>query len=62
MLDDLKERHRTLLILFEVEELSGIEIAKLTNTKLPTVWVQLHRARAAFLKRMQQIERREGAS
>jgi len=40
------------LILFELEELSGEEIAPLTGLKLATVWVHLHRARARFIAEM----------
>lgn len=49
VLDGLPEKYRSVLILFELEGLSGEEIAALTGRKLPTVWVHLHRARARFL-------------
>lgn len=52
-LDRLREPKRTVLILFELEGMSGEQIAELTGVKLATVWVQLHRARrelAALLK------------
>ena len=44
-LDRLREPKRTVLILFELEGMSGEEIAELTGTRPGTVWVQLHRAR-----------------
>jgi len=47
--DRLPDRYRTLLVLFELEGLTGEEIAALTGVKLATVWVRLHRARARFL-------------
>jgi RNA polymerase sigma-70 factor, ECF subfamily len=49
MLDRMPDKYRTVLILFEIEELSGEEIAALTGQKESTVWVRLHRARAHFL-------------
>jgi len=49
ILDGMPDKYRTVLILFELEELSGEEIAALTGRKLATVWVHLHRARARFL-------------
>jgi RNA polymerase sigma-70 factor (ECF subfamily) len=53
VLDRLNEKYRRVLVLFELEELSGEEIAALTGIKLATVWVHLHRARALFLAEMQ---------
>jgi RNA polymerase sigma-70 factor (ECF subfamily) len=52
ILDMMPDKYRTVLILFELEELSGEEIAALTGLKLATVWVHLHRARARFLTDM----------
>jgi RNA polymerase sigma-70 factor, ECF subfamily len=52
ILDRLPEKYRTVLVLFELEGLSGEDVAALTGTKLATVWVHLHRARAAFLAEM----------
>jgi RNA polymerase sigma-70 factor, ECF subfamily len=48
ILDKMSDRHRTAFILFELEQLSGAEVAELMGAKLPTVWVWLHRARAEF--------------
>jgi RNA polymerase sigma-70 factor (ECF subfamily) len=45
-LDALPERDRTLLVLFELEGLSGEAIAEILDVREATVWVQLHRARA----------------
>jgi RNA polymerase sigma-70 factor, ECF subfamily len=52
-LDGLNERHRTALILFEMEERSGEEIAELMGARPTTVFVWLHRARAQLLDQLQ---------
>jgi RNA polymerase sigma-70 factor (ECF subfamily) len=57
VLDRLPEKYRTVLVLFELERASGEEIAELTATRVSTVWVRLHRARALFLDRLQRLER-----
>lgn len=49
-LDRLPERDRQILILFELEELSGEQIASLLGIKVGNVWVRMHRARNRFLK------------
>jgi RNA polymerase sigma-70 factor, ECF subfamily len=61
VLDSMKEKYRNVLILFELEELSGEQIAVLTGAKTATVWVWLHRARADFAKRLDALEAAEGA-
>jgi RNA polymerase sigma-70 factor (ECF subfamily) len=50
VLAQMRSPYREVLILFELEGLSGEEIATLTGAKLATVWVQLHRARKNFLR------------
>jgi RNA polymerase sigma-70 factor (ECF subfamily) len=50
ILDGIGEKYRTVIILFELEGLSGEEIAALTGISLPNVWVRLHRARQKVLK------------
>ena len=47
VLDALPDRHRRLLILFELEGLSAEEIGLLLGVRLRTVRVQLHRARSS---------------
>lgn len=59
VLDSMKEKYRRALILFELEELSGEEIAALTGAKTATVWVWLHRARADFARRLAELEKKE---
>jgi len=49
LLDRLSERDRTVLVLFELEGLSGEEIAAITGQSTGNVWVRLSRARARFL-------------
>jgi len=56
VLDQLGEEQRTAFILFELEGLSGNEIAKLTGANLTTVWVRLSRARRKFLAGMKRWE------
>jgi RNA polymerase sigma-70 factor (ECF subfamily) len=58
-LEVLNERQRRVLILFELEEMPVSEIAVLTGLRPGNVRVLLHRARAAFLKRMTECELRE---
>lgn len=52
-LEELPERDRTLLILFEIEGLAGDEIAELLDVKIDTLWVLLHRARKRFRARIE---------
>jgi len=59
VLDGLAEVYRTTFILFELEGLSGEEIAALTGTRLATVWVRLTRARRLFIERMRRVEAQE---
>lgn len=49
-LDQVSEAYRTTLILYELEELSGEEVARLTGVPLGTVWVRLHRGRERLMK------------
>lgn len=48
ILDQLSERDRALLILFEIEGVSARSIASVLNMKVNAVWVALARARARF--------------
>jgi RNA polymerase sigma-70 factor (ECF subfamily) len=59
MLDRLPDKYRTVLILFEIEEMSGEEIATFTGQKESTVWVRLHRARRQFLSEIKRDLGRE---
>ncbi len=56
VLDRLGDRHRRALVLFELEELSVDEVAAHLELRPGNVRVLLHRARAAFLRRMVECE------
>jgi RNA polymerase sigma-70 factor (ECF subfamily) len=58
LVDELPEKHRTALLLFEVQGLTGDEIARLLGTSVANVWARVARARAAVLRRLD--ERRGG--
>ena len=53
VLDELSERDRTLLVLFELEALPTSEIAAIMNLTENNVSVSLHRARARFRARLE---------
>ncbi|MCS6914390.1 MAG: RNA polymerase sigma factor [Myxococcales bacterium] len=55
-LDAMSEKYRTAFVLFEMEGLSGQEVAALMGQRVSTIWVWLHRARAQFLKELERIE------
>jgi RNA polymerase sigma-70 factor, ECF subfamily len=59
-LDRMKERYRTAIILFEIEDLPGERVAELMGLTLANVWVVLHRARAELVKQVEAIQE-EGA-
>jgi RNA polymerase sigma-70 factor (ECF subfamily) len=48
-LDRLPDDYRTALVLYELEGLSGAEVAELVGVEIGTLWVRLHRARAKLL-------------
>jgi RNA polymerase sigma-70 factor (ECF subfamily) len=56
-LDQLPEVYRTTLILYELEELSGEEVARLTEVPVGTVWVRLHRGRERLMEILSRGER-----
>ncbi|HXK17545.1 MAG TPA: sigma-70 family RNA polymerase sigma factor [Polyangiaceae bacterium] len=66
VLNQLSERDRTLLILFELERLPGVEVAAILGISEPNVWVGLTRARTRFKKVFEQrypdFEIAEGAN
>jgi RNA polymerase sigma-70 factor (ECF subfamily) len=59
ILDGVAEKYRTVLILFELEGLSGQEIAAITGTSLSNVWVRLFRGREKVLERYRAWEAKE---
>jgi RNA polymerase sigma-70 factor, ECF subfamily len=56
-LDRLSDAYRTTLVLYELEELSGEEVARLTGVPVGTVWVRLHRGRERLLQILSRGER-----
>jgi RNA polymerase sigma factor (sigma-70 family) len=50
VLDRLRQRDRTILILFEIEKKSGEEIAALERTSINNIWSRIRRARSRFLR------------
>lgn len=52
VLDGMAEKYRTVFVLYEIEGLSGPEIAALTGIGEATLRVHLFRARAQFAKRL----------
>ena len=58
-LNQLPEKYRTVLVLYEIEGLSTQEIADLRELNLSTVKVQLSRARERFLRHYQQRMKKE---
>jgi len=56
-LDRLSDVYRTTLILYELEELSGEEVARLTGVPIGTVWVRLHRGREQLMQILSRGER-----
>jgi RNA polymerase sigma-70 factor, ECF subfamily len=55
-LDGVSDRYRSVLVLFELDNLTGQEIASLKGVRLETLWVWLHRGRAQLLKRFVELE------
>jgi len=60
-LDRLSEVQRTVVILYELESLSGDEIARVLGCPLPTVWTRLRRGREALRVELARLDAREKA-
>jgi RNA polymerase sigma-70 factor (ECF subfamily) len=58
VLDELSEHYRSVLVLFELEEMSTEEIARFLDRPPATIRVWLHRARGQFTERWQAAQRR----
>jgi RNA polymerase sigma-70 factor, ECF subfamily len=56
VLDQLPEKYRTVLVLFDLDGLSGEEVVALTGRKVSTLRVWLFRARALFVERYRASE------
>jgi RNA polymerase sigma-70 factor (ECF subfamily) len=57
-LERLRDKYRSVVILFELEGLSGEEIAELKGLRIATVWTHLSRARAQLIRELERLERR----
>jgi RNA polymerase sigma-70 factor (ECF subfamily) len=55
-LERLEPRKREVLVLFELEGLTGAEVAAALGCSLETVWTRLHRARAELKQKLAQLE------
>lgn len=55
-LDGLKEKYRVPLVMFEIDGMTGDDIAELMNVNVSTVWVWLHRGRTQLLERLRALE------
>jgi RNA polymerase sigma-70 factor, ECF subfamily len=54
-LDRLNPRYRTAIVLFELEDLPGEEVAERMGIKLSNLWVLLHRARAELVRQVGEL-------
>jgi RNA polymerase sigma-70 factor (ECF subfamily) len=60
ILDSMNARYRAVLVLLELEGVSGKEAAERMGIhKLDNLWVIAHRARLDFARRLQRLEREE---
>ncbi|MHB8417680.1 MAG: RNA polymerase sigma factor [Myxococcales bacterium] len=62
LLEGMGEKKRTVFLLFEVEGLSGDEIARVVGCPVKTVWTRLFHARREFLRRLSREELEGGRS
>ena len=60
LLSKMKEDRRSAFVLFEIEGLSGEEIARIQSIPLNTVWTRLHHARREFLALAAKFQRAHG--
>lgn len=54
-LDGLTDAKRTVIVMFEIEEMSGEEIAEALSIPVGTVWTRLHAARRELRARMEDV-------
>jgi RNA polymerase sigma-70 factor, ECF subfamily len=59
LVEGMSEKKRTVFLLFELEGLSGHEIARIVGAPLKTVWTRLFHARREFAKQLARDEARE---
>ena len=61
LLDELSEKKRIVFILYEIQELSGEEVARVLACPVETVKTRLHYARAEFLEALRRWQAAEDA-
>jgi RNA polymerase sigma-70 factor (ECF subfamily) len=61
LLGRLSEKRRTVYVLFEIEGLSGPEIAAAQGIPVKTVWTRLHHARRDLAAQLARLRRREAS-
>jgi RNA polymerase sigma-70 factor, ECF subfamily len=61
VLDKMQADRRSAFVLFEIEGLSGDEIARIQNVPLNTVWSRLHHARKEFFALAAKLRRAQDA-
>jgi RNA polymerase sigma-70 factor, ECF subfamily len=59
LLDKIAEKKRTVFIMYELEGMSGDEIAEVVGCPVKTVWTRLHHARKEFLAKLEREDKLE---
>lgn len=59
LLDKIAEKKRTVFIMYELEGMSGEEIAAVVGCPVKTVWTRLHHARKEFLAKLEREDKLE---
>jgi RNA polymerase sigma-70 factor (ECF subfamily) len=62
LLSKMKENRRTTFVLFEIEGLSGEEIAELHDVPVNTVWTRLYHARKEFFAAVARYQKSQNAT
>jgi len=62
MLSKLREERRSAFVLFEIEGLSGEEIARIQSVPVNTVWTRLYHARREFFALAEKFQKRARAA
>jgi RNA polymerase sigma-70 factor (ECF subfamily) len=58
MLSKMREERRSAFVLFEIEGLSGEEIARIQSVPVNTVWTRLYHARKEFFALAEKYQKR----
>jgi RNA polymerase sigma-70 factor, ECF subfamily len=59
LLEKMNDDRRSALVLFEIEGLSGEDIARIQNIPVATVWSRLHQARKELLAMAERLRRQQ---